>query len=1107
MNPFQRARDEALALRVKLIEAQAENSISSTLLIEHIERKLNLGIAKLPKSASELGNGDACLVWSDKYIYIRNDVDDDQYAALIAHELGHWVLDVDKTQQTITTLSLLENSQGSPGVVKVEAYGARERQELQANVFGREFLLPRGLAKKLFEAGLGANQVAKDLCIPLNIVQQQMLDAILLPEDKSEHSKTLDEPSDDQKQAAYANERFVNVVAGPGTGKTSTLINRIKYLVEELEVDPSHILVLTFTNKAAFELVERLRATGLQRAADIWAGTFHGFGLEFLRKYHDAFSLPNDLLVADKLNSITMLARELPNISLQRYLRVEDPYEWLGSVSAAISRLKEELVSPAQYRERIHKLKCDDEKLLAFRQDVATLYEVHDRVLRAAGLVDFSDLVALPAISIRDDRARFSEWADKFQYVLVDEYQDVTKSMVELVRQLAHKAKSLWVVGDVRQAIHHWRGASVQSLLKFESVFSEQASSDNSIIQKYSLKLNRRSSQEIVDFIQTAGESHVLQEQLPLEKTKSTSGTCGVMPKLISCASRLDIPEAISNSISNFNKEGISFSQQAVLCRKTADVELIAEELQRRGIPTLYLGELSHRSNIKKILCLMHLIVERQPRALIGLTAVSNLCMPISDINQVLELAEKDLNYQRGRWLAKPPSILSNDSTNVVLELASLIDRYTYHSNPWNFICHLLLEKRFGFPLLTDQSIEAQVERLAVWQFAYSVRAGDGDGKRPSIARYLLRRQLRQRIGENFMEREIPHEAISLDAVRIQTVHGSKGLEYQAVHVGYVDDVYSDKKPGWKPDDDLIDIVPPEVLDSSVDNYDFEQAIERNNLFYVAVSRAKNRLNLYEDAKYSSKNRPSQLGHIPKMFQEVSFSSPSNLTKTVNKAIASTQDQILSFEQFETYARCPLQYHYRYAMHLKREQEYELSLKARFAVMGALKLIVSKTSQKQLETLEKSWSDNQLPTKAEDPTLWRDAAIIFNRGVALIDDSYEFFEPITDLAGLKITLPWLMKKKGQYGDLFKVIRFSNRGAKNMQTLLRPMILGIDKNIRMELVNLITNDLLIVEPSKSPNSTNAMVAATKFQTQNFEPSKGLHCKYCSYSILCPINPEI
>lgn len=1104
MNPFQRARNEALALRVTLLAEHAEESIPAKKLLEKIESNLNLGIDRLPKSATELGNGDACLHRDDKFIYIRNDIDDDQHAALIAHELGHWILDVDKTQQTITSLTLLDNSQGSPGVVKVEAYGARERQELQANVFGREFLLPRCLARKLFEGGLGPSQVAANLGIPLSIVQQQMLDAILLPEEEKEVFKPLHEPSEDQKQAACAKERFVNVVAGPGTGKTSTLINRIKYLVEELKVDPSHILVLTFTNKAAFELVERLRAIGLPRASDIWAGTFHGFGLEFLRKYHDVFGLPNDMLVADKLNSITMLARELPNITLERHLRVEDPYEWLGDVVTAISRLKEELVTPQEYRERIANLNCNDPKLSLLRQDVAKLYEVYDRLLHNVGLVDFADLVAIPAASIQKDRARFSELADKFQYILVDEYQDVTKSMVQLVKQLAQKAKSVWVVGDVRQAIHHWRGASVKSLLRFQSEFSEQAKSNNSSIQQYSLKLNRRSSQEVVDFISTAGESHVLQQQLPLDKTTSTFGSSGHVPRLVVCPSRSTIPEAVAKAVLNMKKNGIPFSEQAALCRYSADVELLAEKLHEQGIPVFYVGELNNWQSIKNILCLMHFLTERQPRALIGLTKTTNLRMPIADINKMLELAEQDMCWQRGRWLEKTIDGITEESTLVKQLLAKLLKGYSHHSNPWSFICDLLLEKRFALPKLEDDSINAKIERLAIWQFAYSVRAGNGDGKRLSIARYLLRRQLRKRIGENFMEREMPNEASIIDAVRILTVHGSKGLEYQAVHIGYLNDAYSHKK-GWVGGDELIDIVPPEVLGSSITEYEFEQAIERNNLFYVAVSRAKSHLYFYEDKDFSN-NRPPQFMHKPVAFQEHQFTSaPQEIKTTQINEFKFPRTGPLSFEEFETYAKCPLQYWYRFGLGLKREQEYEAPQRARFAIMQALKTIASGNASKSIETLKKIWEENLLPAEKEDPTLWRDALAVFENGIKFLEvENAVFLEPVTKISGLDIKFPWVIAKNNTS---YRVIRFSHQGAAQICALLKPMISGMGNSVKAELVNLLSTETVTATASGNIDKTKAMKAAKKFQTGDRNPTKGRHCNYCSYSSICPADPNL
>jgi superfamily I DNA/RNA helicase/Zn-dependent peptidase ImmA (M78 family) len=1111
MNPFQRAQAASMEIREQLLNERADLPITARELLALLEERLNLGIESVNKNSPELENGDACLRRDEQFIYVRKDVSQDEHAELVAHELGHWKLDADKTQATVASLAALSNIKGSPGVIKVEAYGSRERQELQANVFGREFLLPRHVARQLFIDGVGPNKVATDLGIPVTIVQQQMVDAILLPVIDNPPLQNLHEPSADQMQAAQAKECFVNVVAGPGTGKTSTLIHRVKFLIEELNIDPSHILVLTFTNKAANELVERLRVAGINRAADIWAGTFHAFGLEFLRKYHDFFGLKSEVVVADKLNILTMLNRELPNLALQYFLRIEDPYEWLGPVVQAIKRLKEELVTPLQYRQRIKKLDCDDDELQLIRQDVATLYEAHERILHENGFIDFVDLVALPAISIRDDRARFSELADKFQYILVDEYQDVTEVMVELVRQLAHKAKSLWVVGDVRQAIHHWRGASVKSLIQFENTFAEQATSTNSLIQKYSLEFNRRSSQEIVDLVKKAGEIHILQQQLPLAKITASDGACGQKPILVSCSSSATIPEAIVSHIKELESKGIPYSQQGVLCRKSANVEYVAHQLHDQGVPVFYIGELSHRPEIKKFLCLMQLLTERQPKALIGLMGTNSVNIPFDDIVKMIEYANHDMEWQRGRWIKSSFNEVSDDARAGMNVLKKLLDKHNRYSSPWNFLCDLLLEKRFGLPSLDDNSIDAQVARIALWQFFYSAQSGDGDGKRQTLVRYLLRLQLRQRIGETYSDRELPHEATTLNAVHVQTVHGSKGLEYDAVHIGYVEkDTYGKDEPWSPPGYNIVDFVPPEVLGSSIEEYKFEQAVERNNLFYVAMSRAKQHLILYEvGGQWANSNRPAQLKADPSLF--IMKSIDSVVEKAKKSSLAEQRqmsDEVLSFNQFQTYISCPLQYRYRFVLNLAREQDTDISVRAQFSVMNALKAIASGVTSEKIAAFETAWFENNLPNKIEDPALWKDAVIAFENGLKLLHDNKGTFEePETSIAGVPISFPWVMTQRHNSKTIFHLIRFSPRSASKSISLLRPMLSGLsqDENVVVNISSLLSTATHSATPSARIESTNAMASAKKFLLGDCSPSKGYHCKFCPYISICPVSP--
>jgi Zn-dependent peptidase ImmA (M78 family) len=596
MNLFQRARNEAHSIRAKLAPELAHTPIAASDLLQQVEGILNIAIEQVAPTYADLGGGSAVLQREQQFIYVSTNVDNwgDEFCGLVAHEIGHFFLDSSNTSVTVAHLSTLFGSEGSPGAMKVEAYGARERQELQANIFARELLLPRDVARSLAVAGRGPTEIAKLLGVPREFVRQQMLDALLLPE-ATAASMSLSPPSPDQLAAAMAEERAANVVAGPGTGKTTTLIHRVKYLVEVKKIQPSQIIVLTFTNKAAFELVERLRSSGINNAAEIWAGTFHAFGLEFLRKYHQHFGLDADVSVADCLSSMTMLVAGLPRVNLVYFSRVEDPYEWLAPVIESITRLKEELVTPTAYRSFIETNPVQEHELQRKRLDVATIYELHETLLVERRAVDLVDLIAKPAVALKADRTPFAEVADRFQYVLVDEYQDVTQAMVEMLRQISHK-KSIWVVGDVRQAIHHWRGASLKSLLKFESVFKTHAGGTK--IQRYPLSNNRRSSQEIVDLTQHVGRIHMLESALPLDEVNATNGLCGERPFVVSCSERDAILGSVLQNISALRHRGVSFGQQAVLCRGTADVQKSSELLASQGIPVIYIGDLAQRTEV-----------------------------------------------------------------------------------------------------------------------------------------------------------------------------------------------------------------------------------------------------------------------------------------------------------------------------------------------------------------------------------------------------------------------------------------------------------------------------------------------------------------------------
>lgn len=964
--------------------------------------------------------------------------------------------------------------------------------------------MPRKLTATIAGAGSSAYAISSALCAPLEFVRQQLLDGLLLPPGEAPPF-VLHPPSTDQAAAASTDEQFANVVAGPGTGKTSTLIHRIRHLICNKNVRPDEILVLTFTNKAALELVDRLRGAGISDAANIWAGTFHAFGLEFLRKYHQRFDLGPDVNVADKMYSVSAMVDVLPKLPLKHYGRLQDPYDWLGKVMDHISRLKEELVGVDAYRDFILAHRHVDQNIQRRREDTAALYSAYEMELVRRKTVDFVDLIARPAMAMAKDRVPFSEIIDRFRYVLVDEYQDVTRAMVELLRQIALR-KSLWVVGDIRQAIHHWRGASLKSLLRFDSELKSHAGSGR--IGKYTLDRNRRSRTEILDLVQAVGRSHALESTMPLATMTAERGANGTRPRLVTCADRTDVPRAMELGIRQCHDEGISYGQQVVLCRSAAENREVAAYLRSRGVPTVYIGALVERPEVKTLLCLMQLLVERQPRALIGLTAVQELTMPMSDIQQLMQLANTDLAYQRGRWIHSSSVILSEQGERVRREIRRLVGTSSSRTDAWSFVCNLLLEKRLGLPLETCSSIESWVSRMGLWQFAYSVRNGDGDRREARLSRYLLRLRIRQRIGDDYSERGLPIEAATLDGVQIATVHASKGLEFDAVHVGWVSaDKYGTEPAAWQSRDDLCDVIPPSLIGSSVEEFGREQSIERNNLFYVAVSRARERLFLIETG-----DTTPQLRNCGTLLQKGSFLSRDAPLADAARSSRFQPPDVVNFGRFDSYAICSLQYWYSDVLGLNRDSDLDVAGRAGRAVMSALKLVVARRVEPDVAIAE-SWAQLKLPSEADDPSLWSDAGYAFQRGLALADAAKlaggAYAEPIAVVAGQSIQLPWGFATRRAGTIAFQLLRLRRSRASEICTILRPVLAGMGVSgarAEMQIRYVMSDEVDEVKPVSQLEATKGFKVATDLRRGQFGPKRGSHCSRCSYLTICPQAPE-
>lgn len=478
MEAFEIIRRQASALHDDLV-AEGADPVDVLGLCRKAADRLKLEVAFLPKGDPAL-KGARALLDDHAGIILCEDVGTDvQRALLVAHELGHAVVHSKSSSCSAEDIDPSRSTEAAPvGLQRVEDYGKHERRELQANVFAREFLLPRQRARTLYLVQkLSSAEMAALTGLGLPLVRQQTLDAILLPTVVEEAKKAPFVPRRDLAQdraAAHRGSPF-QLQAGPGTGKTRTLVKRIVSLVEE-GIDPGAILALTFSNRAAGELAERVAQVLPEKAAGIWIGTFHSFGLDLLRRSGTSIGLSADPQLFDRIDAISVLGDILPTLGLKHYRNLWDPTLVLRDILSGISRAKDEMVDHARYRELAQSMLAaggDEEHVKAAEKcmEVAEIYERYEAEKKARGAVDFGDLIMLPALMLENDPKLAAAVQLRHRHLLVDEYQDVNRASVRLVKALAGDATRLWVVGDARQAIYRFRGASSGNMAAFKSDF------------------------------------------------------------------------------------------------------------------------------------------------------------------------------------------------------------------------------------------------------------------------------------------------------------------------------------------------------------------------------------------------------------------------------------------------------------------------------------------------------------------------------------------------------------------------------------------------------------------------------------------------------------
>lgn len=828
MNPFEAARLEASKLRQELESKGIDLNQGGFALVTAACKALDIALKQVKPETALLKSADATILVERKWTLVRKDVSDEIKAFLVAHEIGHLRLHPTTPGSVEVSQSALTGETESNGVSLVESYGARERQELQANVFAREFLLPRSEARRafLFDSA-NASGLAEDRKLPLELVRLQLYDGILLPtvEKASKVFKLPDKPTVAQQPAVDSDAPVSLIEAGPGTGKTTTLLLRLRRLIAK-GVNPENIIILTFSNKAARELVERARAGKIPGADRVWIGTFHAFGLEFLRKFGHLCGLEPRLPVLDKLATLAMLEQDVPSVDLLFHDPLSNPSPWLEGIVDAIRRSKDEVMDAAGFEKAVDAEPAADSDTTKKLQDALTIFKRYELLLKVRKAVDLTDLMCVPIRLMEQDDPAVRRFLQGIQHLMVDEYQDVNRASAQLVRQLSKNAQTTWVVGDANQAIYAFMGASSSNLSKFQEDFPGAKS--------IPLVLNHRSSEEIVVAFGAVASANPAGR--PTVTLTSEMGPLQHGPKLVRHNGLTERARALAWRIRDLESKGTPLAEQAVITFLNGDAGEIAAGLEALDIPVLYLGNILERAEVKDLICLLQLAVDAHGSNLVRSWHARCLTLSREGADHLLAQArEKDADWKK----VSGTSLSANDfaSWQNLVRICSELEENTA---PWDALSSILLEDGTLLRELAARDGQAAANSLmAIWQFVHFCRTPDGTGRWSTIKNIPQRIRDRIRLSEIGTLRHVPPEAEGMNAVRILTGHGSKGLEFDAVHfIDVTERIYQPTKT-QAPNKHI----PRAVLDSAAALAILKN--ERHNLLYVAVSRPRKYLTVF----------------------------------------------------------------------------------------------------------------------------------------------------------------------------------------------------------------------------------------------------------------------
>ena len=591
------------------------------------------------------------------------------------------------------------------------------------------------------------------------------------------------------------------IVAGAGTGKTKTLTTKIAKLIAD-GYHPARILAVTFTNKAAQEMRERVEALVPGSGNRVWIHTFHSFGVRLLRQNAQALGLSRDFAIYDDSDQ-----KKVVSLILEQ-MGIKDPKKEINQIVSIISRAKDDMVSPETLMQSATASGLD------FKIRAAEVYRRYEQKLKESGALDFGDLLVKTVVLLRDHEDIRNYYQDFFQYILVDEYQDTNHTQYLITKMLAAKRRKLCVVGDPDQSIYSWRGANIRNILEFEKDFQD--------VKTITLEQNYRSTKAILE----ASNRLITKNKKRKEKNLFTDKSQGDPIEVRELLSEGDEARWVSQNIKALVDEGASLREIAVFYRTNAQSRSFEEYFRRYQIPYRLVGTVRFydRKEIKDIMCYARILIN--PADNVSLLRIINT--PTRGLGKVAQ--DRLLEYADNNHLSLYDALknaayvpgLSSAACKAAVKLVQLFENWRGDmllTDPADIFHKILVESGYEEAVKAemekDPEAESRLQNLdalinAVKEYEERCRKGE---KEPSVADFLQEISL--------LSGEDDSQAGESGAVTLMTVHLAKGLEFNNVFVtGLEENLFP---IGRDNEDDLE---------------------EERRLCYVAMTRAREKLYL-----------------------------------------------------------------------------------------------------------------------------------------------------------------------------------------------------------------------------------------------------------------------